>query len=112
MDTKLEEIDEGEFKNNSFILQNDINNFLEEKYYLMNDTFNNLNDLQNLLQSPKNKFTEISTYHLNNTPTSYSKTINDIEDIFNKYNEINNLNNSIEQILTNFENNYKFSIKK
>ena len=112
LDKKLKEIDEGEFTNNSFILQKDINDFLEEKYNLMNDTFNNLNDLQNLLQSPKNKFTEISTYYLNNTPTSYAKTINDVEDIFNKYNKVDYLNNSIEQILNNFENNYKFSIEK
>ena len=64
LEQKIAEIDEGEFKNYSFKLQNNINDFFEEKLNLINDTFNNLNNLKNLLQSPKNKFTEISTYYL------------------------------------------------
>ena len=116
LNIKLNELDDenGEFKNNSNLLENSINDYLEERFYILNNTYNDLYYLQTLLKSPKNIFTEISIYHSNNTPTSYVDTIERVNHLYVSYNEIKDkeIKNAMEISLNNFENNFLKSIEK
>ena len=104
----------GDFKNYTNILENNINTYLEESNNTMINVFNNLNNLKDLLQSPKNIYTEISTYYSNNTPTSYVNTIQKAENIYLNYDLKKDLviNKTMENILNNFERNYFEKISK
>ena len=103
-----------QFKNNSLALENNINNYLEKSYDLMNNIFIELDNLTNLLNSPKNKFTEIATIYLNNTPTSYINIIQEINNTYKDYSEdkLNYINRTLELSLKNFDDNYLDSINK
>ena len=108
------ENENGELNNKINILKDDINYYLEEIFNLMNFTIYNLKELNILLKSPKNKYTEISTYYLNNTVTSYVNLSQGVQDIFINYAQIKDkdINNSIELVLNNFENQFFDSIEK
>ena len=103
-----------EFQNYSNLFNYELNEYLQENYNLMNNTYNNLNQLKELLKSPKSIYTEISTYYSNNTPTSYIKPIQEVKNIYLNYNQTKYkiLNNSIEILLKDFEDNYLESINK
>ena len=64
-------------KNNIKVLNNDINNYIQNSHILVNNIYKNLQNLSQSLNSSKSKFTEISTYFLNNTPSSFIDTINE-----------------------------------
>ena len=102
-----------EFKKNSLVLKNYINNYFGKSYDLMNKIFYGLDNLTVLLNSPKNKFTEIATIYSNNTPTSYVSIIQLINDIHkdNNQKKLNLINGTIEKLSENFEYNYLDSIK-
>ena len=104
----------GDFKNYTNILKNNINDYMEESNNTMVNVFNNLNNLKDLLQSPKNIYTDISTYYSNNTPTSYANTIKKAEDLYLNYDLKKDLviNKTMEAILNNFEQNYFEKISK
>jgi len=104
----------GDFKNYTNILENNINDYLEESNNTIINVFNNLNKLKDLLLSPKNIYTEISTYYSNNTPTSYVNTIKKAEDIYLNYELKKELdvNKTLEIILNNFEQKYFETISK
>jgi uncharacterized protein with von Willebrand factor type A (vWA) domain len=84
--------EKGDFKNYTNFLKNNINDYLEESNNTMANVFNNLDKLKDLLKSPKNIYTEISTYYSNNTPTSYVNTIQKAENIYLNYDLKKDLN--------------------
>ena len=106
--------EKGDFKNYTNFLKNNINDYLEESNNTMANVFNNLDKLKDLLKSPKNIYTEISTYYSNNTPTSYVNTIQKAENIYLNYDlkKDLNVNKTMENILNNFEQNYFEKISK
>ena len=98
----------GDFKNCTNSLKNNLNDYLEESNNKTANVFNNLNKLKDLLQSPKNIYTEISTYYSNNTPTSYVNIIKNAENIYLNYDlkKSSDVNPKMEYILDKFEENY------
>jgi hypothetical protein len=112
----LNQIDDinGEFKNNSHALKDNLNDYMEKSYNLMNNIFKGLDNLTDLLNSPKNKFTEIATIYSNNTPTSYVSVIQQINNIFKDYSQEKwkFINGTVESSLNDFDDNYLESINK
>ena len=110
----LENIENGGIKNNIKILNTNIYDYIEESHKIINDLFNNLNELSKSLSSPKSLLTEISTYYLRNTTTSYTSTIKEAEDILTNYykNEYNLILPQVEKILIKFEEKMDESIEK
>jgi len=76
---KLEEIskniENGGIKQNFKILNKNIYDYLEESNKIINELFHNLDELSISLSSSKSKLTEISTYYLNHTSSSYVSII-------------------------------------
>ena len=75
---------------------------------------NNLNELSISLNSSKSQLTEISTYYLNHTPTSYISTIEKAKNIiFNYYkDEYNLIVPQVDLIIQTFETKIKESVEK
>ena len=86
-------------------LNNYIFNFISHSHSLIKDIFDNLKELGRILKSVKNKLTEITTYYLNYTSSSYVDTVHEAKNILDNYyiNEKNILMEKIEKILNNFE---------
>ena len=110
----LDNIENGGIKNNIKILNKNIYDYIEESHKIINDLFNNLNELGKSLSSPKSLLTEISTYYLRNTTTSYTSTIQEAEEILTNYykNEYNLILPQVEKILNKFEEKLKESVEK
>ena len=110
----LDNIENGGIKNNIKILNTNIYDYIEESHKIINDLFNNLNQLTVALNSPKSILTELSTYYLNHTTRSYSDTINQAKDILTNYyiNEYNLISSKIEDILNKFEEKINESIER
>ena len=104
----------GEFKNYSNIFKNNINDYLNDSYTFIKNILNNVNKLENLLNLPKNIFTDIEMYYSNNTPNSYDTIIQKVKNIFNNYGKKrdNDINDTTETVLKEFEDNYLETIKK
>ena len=63
----INNIENGGIKQNIKILNQNIYDYIEESHKIINGLFNNLDELNTVLSSPKSKITKISTYYLNNT---------------------------------------------
>ena len=107
-------IENGAMKNNIQILNDDIYNYIRNSHILINNIFKNLDYLRKSLGSSKSKLTEISTYYLNNTPTSYISIIEEAQKILLNYykDEYNIVMPKVNSLLQQFEKTTKESIQK
>ena len=107
-------IENGAMKNNIQILNDDIYNYIRNSHILINNIFKNLDYLRKSLGSSKSKLTEISTYYLNNTPTSYINTIEEARNILLNYykDEYEIIMPKVNSLLQQFEKATKESIQK
>ena len=114
LQTVYNNIDNGGMKNNIKVLNNDINNYIQNSHILVNNIYKNLQNLSQSLNSSKSKFTEISTYFLNNTPSSFIDTINEASEILMNYykNEKKIILDKLQEPLNLFESRIKESINK
>ena len=107
---KLEElyngIDNGALKNNIKILNDYLYNFIRQSHRLVYNISNNIKELGNLIKSPKQKISDISSYYMKNATVSYIQTIKDARTILLYYyeNETNLIVPKVKEILKNFEN--------
>ena len=85
LDTIYNEIDNGSLKKHTSILNKNIYDFINDSHRIINKIFNNLKELGSKLNSPKNRITEISTYYLNYTSTSYITTIKEAQNLLMTY---------------------------
>jgi hypothetical protein len=100
-------------KNNIQILNDDIYNYIRTSHKLIDNIFKNLNNLRKALGSSKSKLTEISTYYLNNTSTSYISIIEVQNLLLNYYkDEYELIIPKINSLLEQFEKATKESIQK
>ena len=109
----LDEIENGGIKKNLKILNNDIYNYIDDSHTILNTIFNNLNALKIALNSDKNQLTEISTYYLNNTSTSYTSIIEKaLTILYNYYKDEKDLIVSkVDSLIKNFEQSFTISIE-
>ena len=99
------EIDNGSLKRNISILNDYIYKFIKQSHILVNKIYENMKDLGNLLNSPKQAIAAISFYYMNHTSTSYINTINEAKKILMNYyiDEKNLIVPKIDKILEKFE---------
>ena len=115
---KLDEIysgiDKGLLKKNFTILNDYIYEYIKNSHILVNKISNNLEELGNLIKSPKQVISDISNYYLNHTSTSYINTINEAQKILLNYyeNEKDLIVPLVEELLEKFENVTIESIQK
>jgi len=114
LDEILEDIENGGIKQNIEILNQNIYDYIDESRRIMNGLFTNLNNLTSSLSSPKSKLTEISTYYLNNTSTSYISIVEKAKKILENYykDEYNLICNKVDIIIKEFERKITDSITK
>ena len=98
-------IKSGTMKNKVDNLSNNIYNYIKNLHILIKSLFDNLKELGTKLNSNNNKITEITTYYLNHTSSSYVKTIEEAENILENYyiNEYDVIYPKIEAMLKEFE---------
>ena len=106
------DIDSGEMKID--VLNQNINKYVQSSHILVNNIFKNLQNLSKALNSSMSKLTEISTYFVNNTPSSFTETIKEAEEILMNYykTEKNLVEEKLQEPLNLFEVNIKNSIQK
>ena len=115
---KLEEIlnniENNGIKQNIKILNQNIYTYIEESRNIIIGLFNNLRELSSSLSSSKSKLTEISTYYLNHTSTSYISTIEKAKNILINYykDEYNLISPKIDLLLKKFEEKINESVEK
>ena len=110
----LTNIENGGIKNNIKILNQNIYDYVEEAHKIVNELFDNLNELSKSLSTEKSILTEISTYYLNHTTRSYSSTIKQAQEILTNYykDEFNLISPMVEKLLNNFEEKIDESVEK
>jgi len=110
----INNIEKGGMKNNINILNEKIYNYIRNSHILINNIFKNLNKLGKSLSSSKSKLTEISTYYLNNTSTSYINTIEEAQNILLNYykDEKDFILPKVNSLCKEFEDATKESIQK
>ena len=110
----LDNVEKGGIKQNIKILNENIYDYLEISYQIINDFFNNLKDLNIALSSPKSKLTEISTYYLNHTTSSYISIIEKAKEILSNYykDDYNLIYQKVDITIKEFENKMNESITK
>ena len=98
-------IKSGNMKNYAEKLGDNVYNYIKQSHILIKKIFDNLKELGNTLNSKNNKITEVTTYYLNHTSSSYINTIQDVENILENYykNEYDLLYPMIEELLKEFE---------
>ena len=98
-------IKSGNTKNNADNLGDAVYNYIKQSHILIKKIFDNLKELGNTLNSKKNKITEITTYYLNHTSSSYINTIKDAKNILENYfkNEYDFIYPMIQSLLKEFE---------
>ncbi len=106
------DIDSGGMKINA--LNKNLYSYIQNCHKLFNNIFKNVQSLSHSLNSTKSKLTEISTYFVNNTPSSFIETIKETEEILMNYykTEKNLVLEKIQEPLNIFEKNIKQSIQK
>ena len=109
-----ERIKTGNTKNNVDSLSNNIYNYIKQSHILIKKLFDNLTELKNTLSSKNNKLTEITTYYLNHTSSSYINIIKEAEEILANYfkNEYDNIYPKIDTMIKDFEDVYLEDLKK
>ena len=107
-------IENGSLKKNISILNDYIYKFIKESHILVNKIYNNLKELGELIKSPKQTISDISTYYMNHTSTSYINTIQEAEKILMHYyiDERDLIIPEVENILKQFEELTIESLKK
>ena len=110
----INNVENGGIKQNIKILNKNIYDYIEESRIIINGLFNNLNELNTVLSSPKSKLTKISTYYLNNTSTSYISIIEKAKTILNNYykDEYNLILQGFDTIKIEFEKKITKSVSK
>ena len=110
----LNEIENGEIRNNINLLYNNINEYTRNSHNLIYELFDNLKYLSESLNLKKSKLTEISTYYLNHTSYSFIGIIQESEKILNNYYklEYNSIKSKVNLLLKNFEDNLIESLQK
>ena len=110
----LDNVEKGGIKENIKILNQNIYDYIDESRKIINELFNNLNALSTSLSSSKSKLTEISTYYLNNTSTSYVSTIEKAKKILTNYykDEYNLISKKVNTIIKEFETKITDSLTK
>ena len=98
-------IKSGNMRNHAEKLGDNIYNYIKQSHILIKKIFDNLKELGNTLNSKNNKITEVTTYYLNHTSSSYINTIKEAENILENYfkNEYNLLYPMVEELLKEFE---------
>ena len=101
-------------KNNISVLNDYIYKFINQSHILVNKISNNLKELGDLIKSPKQIISDISTYYLNYTSFSYINTIQEAQKILMNYyiNEKGLIIPKVETILKQFEDFTIQSIQK
>ena len=101
LDELLKNIEDGGINPNLKILNKNIYEYIEESHNIIYLLFTNLEELSSSLSSSKSKLTEISTYYLNHTSTSYVTTIKKAKNILSNYykDEFNLIKPQIDKIL-------------
>ena len=107
------EINNGGMKNDISDLNNNIYEYVQNCHILVNEIFKKVQSLSQCLNSPKSKLTEISTYFLNNTPSSFIGIINEAQDILMNYykKEKDLILEELQGALNVFESGIKLSIE-
>ena len=107
-------IKSGNMKRHADNLNNNIYEYIKQSHILIKKLFDNLKELGNTLNSKNNKLTEITTYYLNHTSSSYINTIQEAENILDNYfkNEYNLILPKVQELLKEFEDNYNESLQK
>ena len=114
LENLLEHIENGGIRNSIKILNDDIYGYTDVSHNIINTLFENLSELSKSLSSPKSKLTEISTYYLNNTNSSYLSIVEIAERILMNFykDEFNLIKPQVDQILNNFEEKIINSLNK
>ena len=104
------DIDSGGMKINA--LNKNIYNYIQNCHKLVNNIFKNVQSLSHSLNFTKSKLTEISTYFVNNTPSSFIETIKEAEEILINYykTEKNLVLEKMQESLNMFDKNIKKAI--
>ena len=116
--TKFEQlynrIDDGSLKNNIRVLNDYIYKFTKQSHILVNKISNDLKGLGDLIKSPKAIITDISTYYMNHTSTSYVKAIEEAKEILMNYylEEKDKIVSEVERVLEKYEEITLESIQK
>jgi len=95
-------------------LKNDISTFLSKEHNLIFKLFNNLKELNSLLSSQKSKIASIASFYgLNNTNSSFVKTIERADEILNNYyiDEKNKIGGLLDKLFGKFLNDSLLSIE-
>ena len=105
LDDILDNVENGGIKQSTKILNKNIYDYIDESHQIINKIFDSLNELCKALSSPKSKLTEISTYYLNHTSTSYISIIEKAKIILTNYykNEYNLISQKVDIIIKEFE---------
>ena len=105
LEQNLDDVASGGIKQNTKILNKNIYDYLDESHQIINKIFESLNELCLELSSPKSKLTEISTYYLNNTSTSYISIVEKVKTILENYykDEYNLISQKVDIIINEFE---------
>ena len=105
LDEILDNVENGGIKQNIKILNKNIYDYLDESHQIINKIFDSLNELCKALSSPKSKLTEISTYYLNHTSTSYISIVEKVKKILTNYykDEYNLISQKVDIIIHEFE---------
>ena len=95
-------------------LKDDISTFLSKEHNLIFKLFNNLKELNSLLSSQKSKIASIASFYgLNNTNSSFVKTIERADEILNNYyiDEKNKIGGLLDKLFGKFLNDSLLSIE-
>ena len=106
-------IDNGSLKSHTRILNDYIYEYIKQSHMLVNKISNNLKELGNLMKSPKQTISDISSYYMNHTTVSYVNAIKEAKNILlNYYKNETFIIPTVQGILEKFENVTLDSIKK
>ena len=108
------EINNGSLKNNIHILNEYIYHFITQSHILIDKIYYNLDELNYLINTPKEIISSISTYYLNHSSSPYISTIENASQILLNYceNEVELIVPKVEKQIKLFENITIESIKK
>ena len=107
-------IKSGNTKNNADKLNDNVYNYNKQLHILIKNIFDSLKELTNTLNSKSNKITEVTTYYLNHTSSSYINSIQEAENILENYfkNEYTLIYPQVEKMLKEFEQNSIEALEK
>ena len=108
------EIENGGMKKNLSTLHDDIYEFTRDSHNLLFELFNNLKKLSESLNSQKSKLTEIASYYLKNTTSSYIEIVKESDNILNNYYKIEYdlIKSQTDSLIKNFEDHLMESLQK